>query len=384
MLTCLRGALIPVILFSGAGTNCLAVDLTTADRHLLYVALPGSTEHHPYENGLGIVVLDVEHRYSFVKRIATWDVPASAWPEVVTGFAASPATNTAYIAARGHLGAIDLSTDRMIWSNAYDGLCCERPQVTPDGKLVVVGSDKKDFWYVVNAQTGSLVSKIQTPSSPAAHNLVFSPDGRRAFMSPIGKVMSIADMSTLQVDRTITFGDAIRVFVLNHDASKIYATTNELLGFEVADVASGRIVRHVEAPPDLWKAKWAHLGWSKVPHGTPNHGIALANDETQIWVVDGINDCIRVFANEAGYRFLGSIRLTASPGWITMGLGGRYAYVSSGDVVDVENRRVVTQLKDEFGRRLGSEKLLDMVFSAGKLQRAANQFGNGVAMERPH
>jgi len=58
----------------------------------------------------------------------------------------------------------------------------------------VVGSDKKDFWYVVNAQTGQLMSKIQTPSSQAAHNLNLSTDGRWAFMSPIGKVMSIADM----------------------------------------------------------------------------------------------------------------------------------------------------------------------------------------------
>jgi hypothetical protein len=85
-----------------------------------------------------------------------------------------------------------------------------------------------------------------------------------------------------------------------------------------------------------------------------------------------------------GLKFVGSIKMTASPGWITMGLGGRYAYISSGDVVDVKSSRVVTQLKDEFGRQLGSEKLLDMVFRAGKLQRVANQFGNGVAADREH
>jgi DNA-binding beta-propeller fold protein YncE len=359
------------------GTHAFAVDLTTADRHLLYVTLPGSTEHPPYQNGLGIVVLDVDNNYSFVKRIPTWDVPASAWPEIATGFAASPVTNVAYVATRGHLGAIDLSTDKMIWSNAYDGMCCERPQVTADGKVVVVGSDKRDFWYGVDAQSGRALSKIQTQTQ-GAHNLNFSPDGRRAFMSPIGNVMSIANMDTLQVEKSITFGGAIRPFVLNHDASRIYANINGLLGFEVADVNSGQVIAHVEAPAGLWKAKWAALGWDKVPHGTPSHGIALANQETQIWVVDGINDSIRIFANEPGYRFLGSIKLTASPGWISMGLGGRYAYISSGDVVDVQRRAVITQLKDEFGRQLGSEKLLDMVFKDRKLQRVSNQFGNGA------
>ena len=124
----------------------------------------------------------------------------------------------------------------------------------------------------------------------------------------------------------------------------------------MADVATGRVVQHVEAPAGLWKAKWARLGWDKVPHGTPGHGIALANDETQVWVVDGINDYLRIFANAEGYRFLGSIRMTASPGWITLGLGGRYADASSGDVVDVKNRRVVSQPKDEFGRRIGSRE----------------------------
>lgn len=370
------------VCFSGA--HSFAVDLTTADRHLLYVAIPGSTEHPPYQNGLGIVVLDVENNYSFVKRIPTWDVPASAWPEIVTGFAASPVTNVAYLATQGHLGAIDLSTDRMIWSNDYDGMCCERPQVTSDGKFVVVGSSKRDFWYVVDAKSGTALSKIETQSK-GAHNINLSPDGRSAFLSSIGNVMSVVNMDTLNVEKTITFGGAIRPFVLNHDASRIYANTNGLLGFEVADANSGRVIAHVEAPAGLWKAKWAALGWDKVPHGTPGHGIALVNGETQVWVVDGINDYVRIFANDEGYRFLGSIRMTASPGWVSMGLGGRYAYISSGDVVDVQRRKVITQLKDEFGRLLGSEKLLDMVFKGGKLQRVSNQFGNGEAVTAaPH
>jgi hypothetical protein len=36
-------------------------------------------------------------------------------------------------------------------------------------------------------------------------------------------------------------------------------------------------------------------------------------------------------------------------------------------------------MKDEYGRPMHSEKLLDMVFTNGKLTRVANQFGNGLA-----
>ena len=35
-----------------------------------------------------------------------------------------------FLAARGRLGAIDLTTEKIIWENTYDGQCCERPQIT--------------------------------------------------------------------------------------------------------------------------------------------------------------------------------------------------------------------------------------------------------------
>jgi len=353
-------------------------ELQPSARHLLYVALPGSTEVPAYRNGLGVVVLDADDHYSFVKRIPTWDVPGSVSPEVVTGVTASPVTNLMYIATQGRLGALDLASDKMIWSNAYDGKCCERPQITGNGKTILVGSAKRDFWYVVDGKTGKLLTKIQTPLSTAAHNLNFSADDRLAFMSPIGNVMSIADLDALTVIKTITFGEAIRPFVLNHDASRIYANVNELLGFEVADVASRRVIERIEVPGFLWKEKWNGPEHRSVPHGCPSHGIALTPDEKEVWVVDGINNYIHIFdITGKTPRFADSIKLTGAPGWITMGFDGRYAYVSSGDIVDIKAHRIVGQTRDEFGRQMGSEKLLDMVFVDGRLQHVANQFGNG-------
>ena len=60
-------------------------------------------------------------------------------------------------------------------------------------------------------------------------------------------------------------------------------------------------------------------------------------------------------------------------------LDGKLAYVSSGDVIDMKSRKIVAQLKDEYGRTMHSEKVLDMVFVEGKLTRVANQFGNGLS-----
>ena len=61
----------------------------------------------------------------------------------------------------------------------------------------------------------------------------------------------------------------------------------------------------------------------------------------------------------------------------TIGVDGRYAYPSTGDVVDVKARKIVMTLKDETGAEVQSEKLLEIDFRDGKAVRAGNQFGVG-------
>lgn len=350
-----------------------------AEKELIYVTLPGSLERSPDQNGNGIVVLDAKNHYNFVKRIQTWDVPASSNPEQVSGVTASPVTQMIYVATRGRLGAWDLTTDKKVWENAYDGQCCERPQIAPDGSFMYVGSDLKDFWYVVNPRTGDLITKVRSPLSPAAHNLNLSLDGKTAFMSPNGKVMGIADTTTHKLAKTITFPDNIRVFVINHDATRIYSNTNNLLGFVIADVKSGEIIQKVEVQGFGWPEKWNVATRPRIPHGCPSHGIALTPDEKEIWLADGINNYIHIFDNtQMPPRQVDSIKTTDGPYWITVGIGGKLAYVSSGDIIDMKTRKIVGQMKDEYGRTMYSEKLLDMVFANGKLTRMANQFGNGL------
>ena len=90
------------------------------EKELLYVALPGTLEGSWDQNGSGIVVLDVTDNFNFVKRIVTWDVPASRFPEQVAGVTASPVTQMIYVATRGRLAAWDLRTEKKAWENAFD------------------------------------------------------------------------------------------------------------------------------------------------------------------------------------------------------------------------------------------------------------------------
>ena len=155
------------------------------------------------------------------------------------------------------------------------------------------------------------------------------------------------------------------------------------MGFEIADVKSGKVIKRVEAPAEMWKAKWADPNATYYGHGAPHHGIAMLPDESEIWIPDAINDQVLVYDNEGEWPVLNmskSFKTNGQPnGWITFGLDGKLAYMASGDVVDVKTHKVVAQLKDEYGRYMDSEKMLEMAFDRdGHLVRTVNQFSNGL------
>src|SRR5262249_28809864 len=152
-------------------------------------------------------------------------------------------------------------------------------------------------WYVVNPKTGELITTVRSEKSPNAHNLNLSADGKIAFMAPNGKTMGIADTTTHKLIKTITFPDNIRVFVVNHDSSLIYANNNNLLGFVIADVKTGQIIHKVEAQAPGWPEKWNVTPRPRLPHGCPSHGIAFTPDEKEVWVSDGLNNMIHIFDN---------------------------------------------------------------------------------------
>ncbi len=351
-------------------------DFMVHTRHLIYVTLPGSLERPIYPNGDGIVVLDADHDYAFVKRLHLWNHAASVSAEDISGVTASPATNMLYVAARGRLAAMDLATDKMVWSTTLDGKCCERPQIAADGVTLVVGSNLQDYWYKLDAWTGKLIAVIHAPGSMGAHNLNLSADGKRAIMSPNGRLVQIADINTAKVIQKIEFPDNVRVQVLNKDSSKIYVNQNNFLGFIIADTHTGKILKTVEVTSEDWRSVWNQSPRPQVPHGCPSHGIGLTQDGKEIWLADALFKKIHIFSNTDDPKEIGSIDTPDGVFWMTFGLDGKLVYASSGDIIDVATRKIVGSTKSEFGNRMFSEKELDMEFLNGHLQRVSNQFGN--------
>jgi len=62
---------------------------------------------------------------------------------------------------------------------------------------------------------------------------------------------------------------------------------------------------------------------------------------------------------------------------MTFSIDGRYAYPSTGDVIDRESRKVVATLEDERGLFVHSERMLEIQFAGGTPIKVGNQTGVG-------
>jgi DNA-binding beta-propeller fold protein YncE len=360
------GAFAAAVLVPGPRPLQAAAD---GERRLLYVASPGVRNYVEY-GGVGLLVFDITHGHRFVKRIPTFPEVAGKEPENVKGIVASARTGRLYVSTPQRLGAFDLVTERMVWSRTYEG-GCDRMAISPDGKQLYVPSFEGPHWTVVDGATGNVLGTIVTNSG--AHNTIYGPSGKLAYLAGLkSPMLNVADGATRRVVKQVgPFGNAIRPFTVNGSETLVFVNVNALLGFEVGDLQTGRLLHRVEVD-----------GYKQGPvkrHGCPSHGIGLTPDEKELWLADGANETVHIFdATVMPPRQVASIKLRDQPGWVTFGIDGQYAYPSTGEVIDTRTRKIVATLADETGRAVQSEKLLEIVFSGGRPVRAGDQFGLGA------
>lgn len=338
-----------------------------AQQRYLYVAVPGIRDYLGY-GGHGILVFDINNNHKFVKRIKTQGFHPDKTPSNVKGIAVSISLNSLYISTLESLQRIDLTTENIIWEKHYEG-GCDRMSISPDGKTMYLPSLEKEFWNVVDCNTGDIIKKI--PVHKRAHNTIYSRKSKAVYLDDIASPwLYVADPKTHTIVNKIgPFANYVRPFTLNGKETIAYVTVDSLLGFETGDIATGKKIASIKVE-----------GWERGPvrrHGNPSHGIALTPDEKEIWLCDGHNMRLHVFKNEPPYQQLTTIPLQDMPGWINFGVDGKYAYASSGEVIDVKTRKILLTLIDEFNNSVGSEKMLEIQFDGNKPVKAADQFGLG-------
>jgi DNA-binding beta-propeller fold protein YncE len=377
-------------------------------RHLLYIATPGD---EGADDQSGVIVLDADHDYRFIKRIP-YGLAASELPgPKISGLTSSIPANKIYVTTDGgSMIAFDLKTDKIAWTfngektpvalqrrNSAATGCCERPYTLPGGKTLLVASAYNAWWYLIDAETGKQVGRIDTPNTPRAHNVNVTADGKLALLSTLSgpkegtSGIAVVDLPSKKVLRYIDFSDSVRPITMNHDGSLVYANVNNLDGFEIADTATGKMIKRVELPGEMWKAKWADPNGHFFGHGLPSHGIGMTPDESEIWVTDAANDAWQIWDNPGDgrnpvYNPLKTVPVqpNVDSSWISMTNDGKLAFVGDGSVIDVRAHRVIATLKDEYGHPIHAvEKVLLMTLKDGRLVETTSQFavGNQAAYE---
>ena len=317
-----------------------------------------------------IRVYDIDHAHRLVRTIRVFACCAD-----VRGATAAAPTHRFYVMynrqSAGHLAAVDLLTDRVLWDRLLHRPGVDRGNITPDGKTIYLPTWESDsnspYELVVDALSGDVVGKVPVPRR--SHDTLVSLDGSRVFMETKtpGATMYVASTATNRVIETIggyCCGGLLGPFAINGAGTLVVNDVYGYAGFQIASVTTGRVIASVP-----------FVG----THGASGHGIAWTPDEREVWVDDGGMALVHVY--EMGLnppRQTHLVRVSdPSPHWITFSIDGRFAYVAgrkgTRDPTDIIGTRTYRRV----GTLAPSEDLLEVDLRQGVVTRAGNQFGVG-------
>jgi YVTN family beta-propeller protein len=206
----------------------------------------------------------------------------------------------------------DTVTRRMTIGPRPNQLAC-----TPDGKLAYIPCDDAT-WWVIDTVKGEVLTKIATGGRP--HNTLCSPDGKRMYLGPKGSYhVLIADTTTHRLIGEIPLSDAPRPIAISKDETRLYANVDTLIGFEVADIPSRRVIHRVEAdvPAELLRTT------------SRSHGIGLRPGEKELWMCDVFHDRTYVFdLTTEPPKQIATIVMKGGGYWMTFSPDGTRCYIS--------------------------------------------------------
>lgn len=345
-----------------------------------------------------IFVYDIDHAHRLVQTIRLPQMRG------VRGVAASPKTHMLYISYGGDGGGngngslldVDLLTDRVVWTQSYShGI--DSMAITPNGRTIYMpdGEAAPDGkWYVLDAATGhesgAVIDTAAGTSDNGPHNTVVSLDGKHVYLGDRNlehtgdNYLYVADTRTNRIVKRIgPFRGSVRPFTVDGRQRFVYTSVTGFLGFQVGDIRTGKVAYTVPVNGFSWNGQNVT---------DPSHGISLAPNEKELYLVDWSNSYVHVFdvshVSRSAPTQVANIRLTRtmqhdeSPcaydciadGWLQHSRDGRYVYVGDeGDVIRVATHRVVINLPALYNTR----KHIEIDWKAGKPTATTSRIGLG-------
>jgi hypothetical protein len=310
----------------------------------------GTTQIARYEYVAGVGRLSV---YSIANGslVARFGLPGVA---EIRGIGASAATGMLYVSyggfptGIGHLLEFSLYRQKVVYDRGYR-FGIDSFDISNDGRLIFMPTGENtsgETWHVLAATTGRVVGAIAAGRSP--HDTVVGASGQHVFLGGASaRYLYEADAARPwkvigRMGPLMPAGVAgVRPFTIDAHDTLAFTTANRYLGFQVSDVATGRVLYTVPVP-----------GFS-VPRtfrGIPSHGIGLSPDQRYLWLVDKPNRAVHEF-DISGLPHRAPVMIATvhvsgpNLGWLNLSRDGRYLFAGeAGNVIDTQTRKTVARM----------------------------------------
>ena len=150
--------------------------------------------------------------------------------------------------------AYDLLRNRVIWQRSYS-TGVDSIAITPNGRAIYmpVGESSSDgTWEIVDPANGNITGSIA--AGAGAHNTVVGLDGRYVYMAGVDyPYLTVASTATNTVVRKIgPLRTGGRPFTINGKQTLAFTTAHDLLGFQISNIRTGKVLFTVPVPGFSW------------------------------------------------------------------------------------------------------------------------------------
>jgi DNA-binding beta-propeller fold protein YncE len=318
---------------------------------------PSRVAHYEYVASTGtLYVYNIDKLPALVGRFPLPGV------DEIRGIGASAATGMLYISyggfpnGTGHLLEFSLNRRKIVYSRGYP-FGIDSFDISHDGQLIFMPTGENtsgDTWHVLAAATGTVVGTIAAGRAP--HDTVVGANGQHVFLGGASAPYLYEADATRPWKIVGRIGPlepalirGIRPFTINAQDTLAFTTGDRYLGFQVSDIATGRVLYTVPVP-----------GFNMPPTYTgleASHGIGLSPDQRFLWLLDEPSHAVHEFDISGLPRkapvLVATVHVAGAPAglnggdpdWLNLSRDGRYVFVGdSGNVIDTTTRKTVATI----------------------------------------
>ncbi len=256
------------------------------------------------------------------------------------GIAAPGSHKLLYVATEGEdhgVTVVDPVNDKVVARHRVFGKRPNEIDITSDGRYLYLPARGECRYEVFDTVKKALIAKIPVNGYP--HNVVVSPDDRFMYLSAydrgslsaenarkagectsLNKKIYVVDAKTHEVAATVDTLEAPRPIAVSPDGKRLYANTDNLLGFVTLDLEKRKL---------LYRSEYA-LTEDERATLSRSHGIGATPDNKEVWSTNINHGFVHVFDVTADPpQQIAKLKTGRTPLWLTMTPDGRTVYIAN-------------------------------------------------------